>query len=624
MKSIQMDQQQSSCSDSDGIDHNQVYCQSIVVPTNLIATTDGFEKKEHSWFATSQIPTDLSIQVEEITFYVHKYPLVARCGYLSRIDLEPPNPDLGYDLKLENFPGGSETFELILKFCYGLPIGLNPNNVAALRCASEFLEMTEALEDGNLIAKTEAFFTFMVLSSWRDSIIVLKSCEKLSPWAENLQIVRRCCDSISWQVSRENSATGENINEEDWWFEDVATLRIDHFMRIIVAIRAKGMKPESIGSCIMQYAEKWLPNIDIGKEGLRRHGYRQNELQWSITSGKSQEGIIGQNKEHRTIIESLVSILPPQKEAAPCKFLLRILKMALVFSASPALISELEKRVGMVLEKANVNDLLIPTYTVGDQGKTVNITNDHTMHNIDVVQRILEYFLMYEQQQQQQNSGILTVSKLLDNYLAEVARDPNLSITNFQVLAESLPENARPCDDGLYRAIDTYLKTHTSLSEHDRRKLCKIMNCEKLSLDACMHAAQNERLPLRTVIQVLFSEQAKMRATIQGKDQTPSDDNEGQEGSWLCTKKEVSTLKAELEMVKEKMTELQTDYFELQQEYEKLNNKQRSLSSWTFKWMKTKKSSLSLGKVDEEKTDEGQLGSLSGRKTKFRRRVSIS
>ena len=83
-----------------------------------------------------------------------------------------------------------------------------------------------------------------------------------------------------------------------------------------------------------------------------------------------------------------------------------------------------------------------------------------TMHDIDVVQRIVEYFLMHEQQQQQQQqkSGKCNISKLLDNYLAEIARDPNLSVTKFQVLAESLPENVRTCHDGLYRAIDTYLK----------------------------------------------------------------------------------------------------------------------------------------------------------------------
>ena len=148
---------------------------------------------------------------------------------------------------------------------------------------------------------------------------------------------------------------------------------------------------------------------------------------------------------------------------------------------------------------------------------------------------------MHEQQQmQQQKSEIFNISKLLDNYLAEIARDPNLSIAKFQVLAELQPNNSRSCDDGLYRAIDTYLKvifsflshvsscmflglargilkqyseilisrfslqTHPAMTDHDRRRLCKIMNCDKLSLDACMHAAQNDRLPLRTVVQVRF------------------------------------------------------------------------------------------------------------------------
>ncbi|CBI41104.3 unnamed protein product, partial [Vitis vinifera] len=455
-------------------------------PSKLVTIADSLEKKEHSWFVTSQVPTDLTIQVQDITFYAHKYPLVSRCGYISQIELQPSISNLGYDLKLENFPGGSETFEIILKFCYGLPVDLNPNNAASLRCASEFLEMTEELDEGNLISKTEAFLTFVVLSSWRDSITVLKSCENLSPWAENLQIIRRCCDSIAWKASQDNSTTGETISEEGWWFDDVATLRIDHFTRIMTAARAKGLKPEIIGSCIMHYAEKWLPGMD--------------------------EGGVGHNKELKMIIESLVSILPPEKEAVSCKFLLWMLKMSVVYSATQVLVSELEKRVGMVLQDANVNDLLIPTYRNGDQGKLVNSSEELTMHDIDAVQRIVEYFLMHEQQQPHQHkSSKLNVSKLLDNYLAEIARDPNLSITKFHVLAETLPENARTCHDGLYRAIDTYLKTHPSLSEHDRKRLCKVMDYEKLSLDACMHAAQNDRLPLRIVIQVKFLNNSRLK-----------------------------------------------------------------------------------------------------------------
>ncbi|XP_027772854.1 BTB/POZ domain-containing protein DOT3 isoform X1 [Solanum pennellii] len=603
--------------------HHQVHDdQLVVVPTMLNAIADGFVKKEKSWSATSQLPSDLSIRVEDVTFYIHKYPLIARCGYINQIELhEPKNSHLGYDIKLEKFPGGSETFETILKFCYGLPISLNPANVAALRCGSEYLEMTEAMEEGNLISKTEAFFTFVALSSWNDTIAVLKSCERLSPWAENLQIVRRCCDSIAWKIFRENSTAGEIItNEGTWWFDDVATLRIDFFMRIITAVRVKGVKPEIIGSCIMNYGEKCLPSMYGDTRGMdcKTSTNRRNDSQWSITSGRIGETSIGQNKEQRTIIESLISILPPQKETVSCKFLLRLLKISIVYAASPALISELEKRIGMVLENASTNDLLIPTYAVGDQ--TINSNEEQTIHNIDVVQRILDYFLMYEQQklqQQELKSTTLNISKLFDSYLAEIARDPNVSITKFRVLAESLPRHARTCHDGLYRAIDTYLKTHPSLSEHDRRRLCKIMDCGKLSLDGCMHAAQNERLPMRIIIQrimqVLLSEQVKMRAAVHGKDITESDDNSDKENRWSSTKNEVKSLREELENVKIQMGELHRDYSELQQEYEKTNNKHRS--PWTSGWRKMKKSALFIRKMIEDETQEGEHRVKPGRRT---------
>lgn len=285
------------------------------------------------------------------------------------MEVQPLISNSGNVLKLENFPGGSETFETILKFCYGLPIDFDSNNIAALRCASEFLEMTEELEDGNLISKTEAFLTFIVLSSWKDTLTVLRSCENLSPWVENLQIVRRCCDSIAWKASK-NEHTSEDAaaNQESWWFNDVATFRIDHFMRIISAIRAKGTKPEIIGKCIMQYAKRWLPGMDVELEGLRGYGHGKSNLQFSIFSGKKKEST-GHSKEQKAIIESLVSIIPPQQEAVPCKFLLQILKMAMMYSVSPALISDLEKRVGMVLEDAEVDDLLIPRYQNGDKEK---------------------------------------------------------------------------------------------------------------------------------------------------------------------------------------------------------------------------------------------------------------
>lgn len=57
-------------------------------------------------------------------------------------------------------------------------------------------------------------------------------------------------------------------------------------------------------------------------------------------------------------------------------------------------------------------------------------------------------------------------------------------------------------------------QAHPALSEMDRKKLCKLMDCQKLSQEACTHAAQNERLPVQVVVQVLYFEQLRMRNAL--------------------------------------------------------------------------------------------------------------
>lgn len=229
------------------------------------------------------------------------------------------------------------------------------------------------MEDGNLISKTEAFLTFVVLSSWRDTIIVLKTCETLSPWAENTQIVRRCCDSIAWKASKDHQST-EAINEEGRWYDELATLCIDHFMRTMTAIKAKGTKPETIGKFIVHYAERHVLGMDTESEGLGGYGYSKNELRLSVISRRDKGGF-GNSEEQRTIIESIISNIPPQQEAVSCKFLLKMLKMAILYSVTPALVSELEKRIGMMLEEATVHDLLIPSYKNADQSIPVKLVS---------------------------------------------------------------------------------------------------------------------------------------------------------------------------------------------------------------------------------------------------------
>ncbi|KAL8150826.1 hypothetical protein V2J09_020634 [Rumex salicifolius] len=626
------------------------YANDALSTSNQGLKTDGFEQRGHNWFVASDIPSDLLVQIGDTNFHLHKYPLISRSGKLNRLIYESVSNEEVNKIILDDLPGGSEAFELASKFCYGIAVDLTASNISGLRCAAEFLEMTEDLEEGNLIFKTEAFLSYVVLSSWRDSIVVLKSCERLSPWAENLQIVRRCSESIAWKAcanpkgirwaytgrptsrisspsrwndqqqliipnnsnSNPNSPSPSRMVPPDWWFEDVSFLRIDHFVRVITAIKVKGMRFELIGASIMHYASKWLPGLITKEQSMMEEtSWKGGGLHMVVSDGQDSTS----SKDRRMIIESLISILPPQKDSLSCSFLLRLLRMANMLKVAPALVTELEKRVGMQFEQASLGDLLIPCFHSSGKG-------ENTMYDVDLVQRLLEHFLVQEQtveqclspsgrmqlpeklglQEGRLGSGTAKarVARLVDSYLTEVARDRSLSLTKFQVLAEALPEFARSCDDGLYRAIDSYLK---------------------LSIDACMHAAQNERLPLRVVVQVLFSEQVKISnalanntikaAESSGGDPHHNNNNyqpmipnrktllEGtpqsfQEG-WATAKKDINTLKFELESVKTKYIELQNEMEAMQRQFEKMGKQSGGgggggkQSAWSSGWKKLSK-----------------------------------
>ncbi|XP_076932763.1 root phototropism protein 3-like [Bidens hawaiensis] len=557
-------------------------------------------------YVLTDIPSDLMVQVGEFSFHLHKFPLLSKSGKINRMMYESRETELR-KVSLNELPVGPEAFELAAKFCYGVAIDLTARSIAALRCAAEHLEMTEDLEEGNLFVKTEAFINYVVLSSWEDSISVLRSCEELSTWAENLQIVRRCSESIAWKacVDSTGNPKGSAPNTSpDRWCEDVLVLRIDHFVRVITAVKVKGMKHELVGAGIMHYAMKSLPGMM--KDGSPGPGEDGGASKWNcgpraITAAKRDDPYSSlERKDQGTIVKSLISIIPPQNDSVTCSFLLRLLKVANMVNVSPALVIELEKRAGMQLEKANeetlttLSDLLIPCFN-----------KNGTTYDVDLCQRLLEHFLI---QGPIDVSGPLTnpvvnakpiVARLVDSYLAEVSRNENLSLTKFQALAQALPGSARSCDDGLYCAIDSYLKAHPMLSEHERTRLCRLMDCQKLSMEACAHAAQNERLPVRIVIQVILSEQIKLNnalANASSRDhhyqpvipntktlleETPQSFQDG----WENAKKDISALKFDLESVKTKYLELQHDMEGLQQQFDKVTDFKHK-SAWSSSWKK--------------------------------------
>lgn len=129
--------------------------------------------------------------------------------------------------------------------------------------------------------------------------------------------------------------------------EDISELDIDLYWRVMLAIKSTGkVSSLIIGEALRVYVSRWLPGISKEKGNTRGNS---SDKQPEITS------------KHRLLLESIVSLLPPEKGSTSCRFLLKLLKAATILGVSPSSKMELARRVGLQLEDASVNDLLIPS-----------------------------------------------------------------------------------------------------------------------------------------------------------------------------------------------------------------------------------------------------------------------
>jgi hypothetical protein len=484
---------------------------------------------------------------------------MSKCGFIKKLVSESSKDSDSTVIKIPDIPGGSEAFELAAKFCYGINFDMSTENIAMLRCAAEYLEMTEEHSVENLVVRAEAYLNEVALKSLSSSITVLHKSEKLLPIAERVKLVSRCIDAIAYMTCQEshfcspsssNSGNNEVVVQQqskqpvvDWWAEDLTVLRIDSFQRVLIAMMARGFKQYGLGPVLMLYAQKSLRGLvsflqthitilvesllllKFHKLGTKNDGYPLKvcfvSLQMQEIFGKGMKKIEPkQEHEKRVILETIVSLLPREKNAMSVSFLSMLLRAAIFLETTVACRLDLENRMGLQLGQAVLDDLLIPSYS---------FTGDHSMFDTDTVQRILMNYLEFEVEGVRlSNNGVdlagdmERVGKLLENYMAEIASDRNVSLQKFIGLAELIPEQSRVTEDGMYRAVDIYLKAHPNMSDVERKKVCSLMDCQKLSREACAHAAQNDRLPVQTIVQVLYYEQQRLRGEVTNDSDSPA------------------------------------------------------------------------------------------------------
>lgn len=137
------------------------------------------------------------------------------------------------------------------------------------------------------------------------------------------------------------------------------------------------------------------------------------------------------------------------------------------------------------------------------------------------------------------------------------------------------------------------LQAHPWLSEKEKQELCNIIDYRKLSIDACAHASQNDRLPLRAALQVLFFEQLQLRAALGGYSNvfdgqtgpggaTIVDDTGGQmvrRDTWVTVVRENQVLRVDLEKMRSKVGELEDEFSRIKQEMHRVAKSHSSLTS---------------------------------------------
>ncbi|CAI7921402.1 unnamed protein product [Closterium sp. NIES-53] len=103
--------------------------------------------------------------------------LYARSKWFRRAWEDAPGSGFGkcVEITIPPVPGGTEAFESILQYCYGLPVYADATNALQLLCCAAFFEMCEGSEEDSLQRQAWRYINEYVLNEWEDSLRLLET-----------------------------------------------------------------------------------------------------------------------------------------------------------------------------------------------------------------------------------------------------------------------------------------------------------------------------------------------------------------------------------------------------------------------------------------------------------------
>ncbi|OVA11232.1 NPH3 domain [Macleaya cordata] len=512
-------------------------------------------------FSKSSSPSDIHLRVHGRPYCLDRKRLIARSGKLAILLKDHKKGELTYSFK--DIPGDSTTFDLAIRFCYGFELHLTAINVVPLICLAYYLDMTEDHSPRNLLNKTLNFFHLKILPLWNESIKAFQTMEHLFQQSVHLGLVDSCLDSLLSKARLNPRHLGEpfkNPTHDDnssgtdyrpnarkrlfsldhWQSEDLTSLSLRLYDLALSKMIQNGVPSEYVAASLSRYAKKWA-HVKITGEAVQ---------------------------DCKEVIETVEKLLPDEAGLLPCRLLFEMLQSAIAFQACSNCRHGFEMRIGKQLNEAKVEDLLIPS-----QGYAMEVQYD-----TDCVKRILKNF--YANYTSSDPSGLIKVAELIEDFLAKVASDVHLTKDKFISLAAisvATSIETKRYTDGIYRAIDIYLDKHNYLTESEREEVCQGLDCYKMSPEACTHAAQNKRLPLRVVVQALFVGQLQLRDAITSR---VDDSANGSQKEEVVDGGESEEVRIEMEKMDNRVMELENECDIMRRQIEKGEVKEKGSSRW--------------------------------------------
>ncbi|TVU21570.1 hypothetical protein EJB05_31216, partial [Eragrostis curvula] len=391
--------------------------------------------------------------------------------------------------------------------------------------------------------------------------------------------------SEPWLVATATAATATAPASASGGGDDSCVNDVENFARTVAAVKSKSAaacaRPDLLASVLSHYAAKWLPDVSPTSSSASGRFHLPPESPTSTWL------------KRRLLLESLVAALPPDPPAASscagddgitCDFLLKLLRSGSMVGADAAMLRDLEARAARRLDQATLGAVMIPAFG----GSTTALLLD-----VPLVLRLVRGFLKDGASSAGASkaggggAAAARVARLVDAYLAEAALEAGLRPAEFEELARAVPAHARPADDALYRAVDTYLKAHPNTSKEEKKSLCRLIDARKLTAEAAAHAVQNDRLPVRSVMQVIFSEHGKLNrlAELSASFSGPRSPNPALELPGRCpSKREVLAQHQEVRRLREDVARLQVQCNALQAQVDRLISDRRRRNGGFFKW----------------------------------------